>query len=95
MDAYPEDYISHNLPLILLSGLEADANDDLEARYPLLLERGFQIESDIPPVTGQLADNVLNAFLKEDASDAPWNAKGYAGRPGGIGFRLKSIGRVG
>jgi trafficking protein particle complex subunit 11 len=98
MDAYPTDYIAHNLPLILISGLEEDNEDDagtLKAEYPLLLEKGPRIFSDISSVGGDVVDRLRQAFLEEDASHAPWNSRSHVKQPSGIGFRLKSIGRVG
>jgi hypothetical protein len=100
MDAYPSDYIVHNLPLILLSGLGSDPEalgpskpDDLQ--YPRLRENGVQIFSDIPALTGSAADQLLDALLNEDASEAPWNSRSDGGGAGGIGFRVKRVGRVG
>ncbi|KAL1967530.1 hypothetical protein VTN77DRAFT_3045 [Rasamsonia byssochlamydoides] len=96
MDAYPEDYVAHNLPLILLSGLEPDPDhgvNSAEAQYPLLQEKGTQIESDFPLLSGQLVDDLRTAFLQQDASGAPWNARSHTGWSSGIGLRIKIIGR--
>lgn len=98
MDAYPEDYVAHNLPLILLSGIEP-APDHVankpEVRYPLLQEKGTPIESDFPLLSGRLVEDLRTAFLQQDASDAPWNSRSHTGRSIGIGLRIKIIGRVG
>ncbi|PGH19133.1 hypothetical protein AJ80_04211 [Polytolypa hystricis UAMH7299] len=99
MDAYPPDYVGHNLPLVLLSGLGSD-NDGQDSstlagtEYPLLLEHGVQIFSDIPPLTEPNAERLLNALLSEDASNAPWNARNDAGKAGTVGFRVKRVGRT-
>jgi hypothetical protein len=98
MDAYPEDYVAHNLPLILLSGIEPGSDytvNSAEAQYPLLQEKGTQIESDFPLLSGQLVDDLRTAFLQQDASGAPWNSRSLTGRSSGIGLRIKVVGRVG
>ena|SRR5438034_8963810 len=100
MDEYPSDYVVHNLPLILISGLGSEPETqkpiepgDLE--YPLLRENGIQIFSDIPALTGSVANQLLDVLLREDASGAPWNSRSDGERAGGIGFRVKRVGRVG
>lgn len=98
MDAYPEDYVTHNLPFILLSGLDADVEDETEpsgVQYPLIHEKGTKISSDFPPLSGPVAEELRRILLEEDASEAPWNSRNDIERSGRIGFRLKSVGRVG
>jgi hypothetical protein len=98
MDAYPEDYVVHNLPFILLSGLEADPPDEAGSsvpEYPLLLEKGPRIYSDFPPLSGPTAEALRRKLLEEDASEVPWDNReptstGYSG----IGYKIKSVGRV-
>ncbi|KAL2000850.1 hypothetical protein VTN02DRAFT_2564 [Thermoascus thermophilus] len=96
MDAYPEDYVTHNLPFILLSGLDADVEDETElsrVQYPLIHEKGTKISSDFPPLSGPVAEELRRILLEEDASDAPWNSRNDFERSGRIGLRLKSVGR--
>ena len=99
MEAYPKDYIEHNLPLIVLSGLPSQSDPSKEApeqsRNPLL-EGGFRIRTDTAPLTGSAAESLLRAFLAGDSSDAPWNNRPtpVKGDNGGT-FRIKSVGRVG
>jgi hypothetical protein len=100
MDAYPEDYVNHNLPLVLLSGLEADAEGDSEAssEYPLLLERGTHIFSDFPPLSGGVAEELRSLLLQEDGSQMPWKSRvNVSGNTAtaNIAYRIKSSGRVG
>lgn len=98
MDAYPEDYIAHNLPYVLLCGLEADTEDPAESpnvQYPFLFTKGTEVSSDLPPVSGPVAEELRKALLEEDASEAPWNSLNEIRRTGGIGLKVKSIGRVG
>ncbi|PGH15836.1 hypothetical protein AJ79_02217 [Helicocarpus griseus UAMH5409] len=104
MDAYPPDYVGHNLPLILLSGLgfepypdpqdNSTAAQDDGAEYPLLRAHGIEIFSDFPLLTDSTAEKVLNALLSEDATGRPWNAKSEGLRSGAVGYRIKRVGRT-
>ncbi|EED20258.1 conserved hypothetical protein [Talaromyces stipitatus ATCC 10500] len=92
MDAYPNDYIVHNLPLILLSGI---AHDEAASRpeYPSLQQRGTAIESDFPLLTGPLVDILRSAFIDHDASEAAWRPPTDTGKFNGSPLRIKTIGR--
>lgn len=99
MDAYPEDYVNHNLPFVLLSGLEADTENDtgISSSYPLLSEKGTHIFSDFPPLSGAVAEELRSLFLDEDASQTPWKSRlSVSGNTttAKIGYRIKSSGRV-
>lgn len=99
MDAYPENYVNHNLPLILLSGLEADTGNEAGSAldYPLLAENGHKIFSDFPPLSGAVAEELRAVLLEEDGSQMPWRVRySSIGNPSSphIGYRIKSIGRV-
>ncbi|KAJ5568783.1 hypothetical protein N7450_011269 [Penicillium hetheringtonii] len=98
MDAYPDDYVNHNLPLVLLSGLEAGSENDNEKlfKYPLLAERGHNIFSDFPPLSGAVAEELRQVLLAEDGSHMPWKAgqNSNGNQPGSrLGYRIKSTGR--
>jgi hypothetical protein len=97
MDAYPPDYCAHQLPFIVLSGLET--KQDLEPLPPLqdvLPGRAVTtISSEIPSVTGPRASQLLQEFLSADGSDAPWNGRGQSRRGNLPGFRIRTVGRVG
>ncbi|KAI2790455.1 hypothetical protein POX_d05971 [Penicillium oxalicum] len=99
MDAYPRDYVSHNLPLVLLSGLEADLEDNsiTSEGYPLLEENGTRILSDFPPLSGAVAEELRRALLAEDGSQRPWKAESpLGGSPSSsrLAFHIKSCGRT-
>lgn len=96
MDAYPEDYITHNRPFVLLSGLELETKDEPESiDYPLLREKGYKIYSDFPPVGGMTAEELRRVFLEEDASQIPWNNRVDADESSfRAGYKIKSVGRV-
>ncbi len=99
MEAYPADYLVHNLPFILLSGLGSAKSPSLVnsagSSYPLSSHNGVVIKSDLPSLTGQSADQLLECFLKLDASNAAWNNRPTKGRMGLAGYRIKAVGRVG
>ncbi|KAF2189658.1 hypothetical protein K469DRAFT_736937 [Zopfia rhizophila CBS 207.26] len=95
MDAYPLDYVLHNLPFVVLSGL--DSAPELESRSPIqdVLPGGATttLSSEIPPVTGERAQQLLQEFLNVDGRDAPWNGRLGTRRGNLIGFRLRAVGR--
>ena len=104
MDDYPSDYVAHNLPLILLSGLgpepEKQTDNTSESQsgpepYPLLKENAIQIFSDFPLLTDSTATIVLNALLSQDASDTIWSSEKEKERSSGTRLRIKRVGRVG
>ncbi|KAL2827096.1 Gryzun, putative trafficking through golgi-domain-containing protein [Aspergillus pseudoustus] len=100
MDAYPQHYVAHNLPFLLLSGLELDDSQaDSKAEetgYPLLNENGFSIESDFPPLDGPVAEELRRLFLSEDASRDPWDPQDDLNADGNskIEYKIKSVGRI-
>ena len=95
MEAYPIDYIDHNLPLVFLSGLgpTSDLQNLTESSPAILQENGIQIHSDFPVLDGTSAVGLLKTLLEEDATRASWNARNF--KAGGIGFRVQRVGRVG
>lgn len=97
MDGYPADYVQHNLPLIVLSGL--GAGKELEsppAVQDVLPGRAITtISSDIPVATGQHAEKLSQAFLDADGTNAPWNGRAFLGKGVQHGFRIRNVGRVG
>ena len=98
MDGYPSHYVSHNLPFVILFGLGSDnahPRDSVEEGYPLLREKGIYISSDLPNVSGQTADELLNSFRDLDARDAAWNNRPGKGKMGTMGYTFRSVGRVG
>lgn len=95
MDAYPVDYIAHNLPLIFLCGLGSSDLEPESLSYPLLAENGYSLNLDLPLVETPAAENLLKILLEADGSDGPWNSRNDAGRAGGVGFKMKTVGRVG
>ena len=98
MEGYPADYVGHNLPFVVLFGLGSiQSRPPLEAEkgYPSLLEKGIYISSELPNVTGQVADQLLSSFHEFDARDASWNNRPGKGKMGTMGFTYRTVGRVG
>ena len=98
MNAFPSDYIVHNLPLLLVSGLESQLSTDhdtVDHSKVLLHEGGFRIKTDTPPVTGTVAETLWEILLGSDASAANWNARAISAKEYGGGYRIRSVGRVG
>ncbi|KAF9887454.1 hypothetical protein FE257_010171 [Aspergillus nanangensis] len=97
MDAYPEDYITHNFPFVLISGLEPTCEDDSQISdvgYPFLLERGFKIYSDFPPLTGPLAEELRRVLLEQNASQSHRDPNDNSRATlSGDGYKIRSIGR--
>ncbi|KAF2472011.1 uncharacterized protein BDR25DRAFT_342051 [Lindgomyces ingoldianus] len=93
MDAYPPEYVLHNLPFIVLSGLEA--KPELESlpdiQHVMPGRAATTVNSEIPPVTGKRAQLLRSEFLAADESDAPWNGRTRKGNL--LGFRLRAVGR--
>lgn len=92
MEAYPLEYVEHNLPLVLLSGLgDGQQTDGIGARQ----ESGTRITQDSLRCVSQQADELLQQFLKQDGSDLPWNPTFLPGPAAALKYRMKAIGRVG
>jgi hypothetical protein len=97
MNAFPDDYVVHNWPLLLLSGLETLSPSEQDAvgrTHSFLQEGGFRVKTDIPAVQGPLAGRLLESFRSQDASRTPWHSQALAARSG-RGFKILSVGRVG
>jgi len=97
MNNFPADYVQHNLPVVLLSGLQQDnppESDPGGKARNFLQEGGFRVKIDIPVVGGDIGDRLLKAFLEHDASDVPWHGQALASANGKF-FRFRSVGRVG
>lgn len=95
MDAYPQEYIAHNQPLVILSGFEhvqETCGNDAENYFE---HGGVKIGSELPPISGHLAEQLRSEFLKADGSDLPWNGEGHTATPDLLRFKLLSSGRVG
>lgn len=98
MEAFPEDYVGHNLPLIFLSGIgheEPAVSERTERPGNLLQEGGFKIRTDIPPLTVPVAQDVLRAFLGFDSTNDAFKSTSISTRDSPGVFKIKRVGRVG
>lgn len=98
MEAYPEDFVVHNFPLVVLSGLGDDSNTSLEQKdrpKSLLHEGGFRVTSDLPLLKGRLPAQLLELFQAADSTTAPWVGRPLRGSNAGPRYRIKRTGRVG
>lgn len=97
MEAFGDDYTVHNLPLLLLSGVERRPrahSSGSQRSQPLLHEGGFRVRTDLPPVDSDIAAELLEAFLAQDGSEAPWKAQASAATQTRWS-RMRCTGRVG
>lgn len=97
MDAYPPEYAQHELPLIVLSGLESTKEPETlpSVQDALPGRAATTISTEIPLVTGERAHQLLQELLRADGSNAPWNARGHHRGGNTLGFRIRTVGRVG
>ncbi len=97
MNRFPQDYVLHNLPLLLISGLDTRSPNEpgpLGKAHDFLHEGGFRIKTDAPVVSGPLAEQLLQSFHDQDASNLPWHSQSFASR-NGRAFKIATVGRVG
>lgn len=89
MEGYPLGTLDHNVPLLVVSGLDNNSSKPLLSD-PLLRERGVLVRSELPPVDGREAKAILRHIQEADASNLPWNRES----PNKYKFKIKTIGRV-
>lgn len=95
-EGYPNDYVTHNLPLIVLSGLVESPPSDDKTRFPPVYEGpGTQIESELPLVADKRAELLLEEFRSCEKSDEEWSSKPIQGKSTLLGFKFRAVGRVG
>lgn len=94
MEAYPPEYVAHNLPLVVLSGLssvqELGSKDELRE----IFGTGTVISSELPIVDNELSQQLLQDFLSANGAAFAWNSERARSKNNLIGFKFKVIGRV-
>ena len=95
MEAYPEDYVAHNLPFIVLAGLPTADSSTNAATTTSTHGSGLSISDNSPPLSGPHADSILDEFLRADGASLSWSDQALSDHAGLIGFKLSSVGRVG
>lgn len=95
-EGYPSEYVQHNVPLIVLSGLGNAATDKkATSKLPLVYRDGaLRIHGDLPPVTGPIADELLSTFHAFERRDDQWDAKPVVEGSNVMGFKFRITGRV-
>ena len=95
MEAYPPDYVTLNLPLVLLSGLGEQPDEHSPTSSKLRQESGSRIVTTSAECTGGRASQLLSHLLDYSGAKLPWNSTAMPGPNGALKFRMKTIGRVG
>ena len=94
MELYPLDYIEHNIPLVVLSGLGGTgwrSDDQLPELYG---GHGTTVSSELPLVESENASQLREALLQADRTQRVWKSDAKRNGDGLIGFRFKAIGRA-
>ena len=94
MDSYPADYIEHNLPLVVLSGVSESPRSSDDSHSEVYSGVGPTVSFDKPPLQGELIEQILQKFLSADGSQLAWNSSSERSKDSVTGFKIKSIGRV-
>jgi trafficking protein particle complex subunit 11 len=92
MDHFSPDYVQHNLPLLIVSGLSAESSVQgsvAGTEDDFLHAGGFRIRVDAPVVSGHVADELLASFRQQDASEATGSLRNSRA------FNIATAGRVG
>lgn len=89
MDGYAPAYVAHNVPLLVVSGLEPLVEKGEKVSYEDI--EGFHITSEVSPVNSADSQALLGYFRKCDAEGLAWNGREHTGRKK---FKVKIVGRV-
>jgi hypothetical protein len=87
MDGYPLGSLDHNVPLIVVSGL----NSDPPEQPPKGNGQGVVLRSDLPPLEGKEANFLESYFEEVDERGQLWTV---VTREEPYRVRVKSVGRV-
>ncbi|KAK0860026.1 hypothetical protein LTS02_008788 [Friedmanniomyces endolithicus] len=92
MQAYPQEYVEHNLPLVFLSGV--GERQDHAGVAPSTQENGTRIVTGSAECSGDRARQLLDQLLNLDGSKQPWNAQALPGPSSTLKWRMRTIGRT-
>lgn len=87
MDGYPLGSLDHNVPLIVVSGL----NSDPPEQPPKANGPGILLRSDLPPLESREASFLQSYFEEVDERGTSWTA---ITRDEPFRVRIKTVGRV-
>ncbi|KAK5091067.1 hypothetical protein LTR05_001247 [Lithohypha guttulata] len=97
MNSYPDDYVVHNLPLVILTGLEANSSAETpfgEKSFQFLGDGGFRIRAELPPLYHPLTADLRAALLAHDHSKAAWHSPSTDKTEQAHVFKIRSVGRA-
>lgn len=98
MNSYPDDYVVHNLPLVILTGLEPNGRAEtpfVEKSFQFLGDGGFRTRAELPSLHHPLTADLRAALLAHDQSNAPWRSRSIDKTDQAHAFKIRSVGRVG
>ncbi|KAM0722891.1 hypothetical protein Q7P37_001089 [Cladosporium fusiforme] len=93
MEDLPIDYTDHNLPLVLLSGLDNEYHTGTAGNGTPRQESGTRLAIQSAACQGDRAGHLLQQFIKRDGSISAWNAGTLPGPVGSMKFHMQAIGR--
>ncbi|CAK4033998.1 Hypothetical predicted protein [Lecanosticta acicola] len=95
MEAYPPQYVQHNLPLVLLSGLgEHETTHQSSSIQPRRAESGAKIAIGARECRNEQSRQLLGEFVSRDGTGDAWNGVALPAPPASMRFRIKTIGRT-
>jgi hypothetical protein len=94
MDIYPPELVTHEAPLLVISGLGGPKNYSESPTYPLI-DNGPHVSSHAPPATDETAERLAEYFLKRDATGLWGVRQEKSSRSAHLPvFRIRLVGRV-
>jgi hypothetical protein len=90
MDSFGSVYVTHNLPLIFLSGVGGGEDDAVTHKALRPQEGGFRIKTELPVVETALAHAARDAIFEYDGTQKSWNPPGSQTRL----VAIRNVGRV-
>ncbi|KAF1814374.1 hypothetical protein P152DRAFT_269043 [Eremomyces bilateralis CBS 781.70] len=87
MDAFPESYAAHNIPLVVLSGIKLPSHGARPAKE----ERG-ELGSQFGSLDGDGAAQLLNEFLSCDGTSTAWNGRNARSKGALLPLKIQAIG---
>jgi len=94
MEDYPPEYVTHNLPLIILSGFPDNLHTVQPDKRREIFGTGTVITSDLPLLDNESSQQLLQELSSADGSSQPWNSDTARQRNNLVGFKFKVVGRV-
>lgn len=89
MDAFPESYVAHNIPLVALSGIKLPSHGSRSNKE----ERG-ELGSQFGSLDTDAAAQLLHEFLRYDGSSVAWNSRSRRSREDLIPLKIQPVGPV-